>query len=292
MRYKLPSPYFFSLGCLFILPLAVAAQASTSSAFDAETYPRTSNEFVAAVVIDVASGERLYAYAADQAWPAASLTKLMTALVFLDRQPRWDRVTALTKGDEVGGGRLRVRTGTRVSVRDLFYSSLVGSANNTTMALVRTSGVGLKKFIQRMNLKTKVMGLKQTKFVDPTGISPRNVSTAADLATLGLVAFRNPNIRQAAATSEYAFNLRNTGQKKVIHNTNHLLTRDPEILVTGGKTGYLVEARHNLVVELSANTGATQAPKLMVVVLGAPSSAAMFASAKSLAQWAWKAYEW
>ncbi len=282
-RLRLMLLSWLSLLGVSFLPLTSVAKVPTPVArADFEPYSRSANEFTSAIVIDVASGKRLYAYEPDRPWPAASLTKLMTALVFLDWTQRWDRVVALAKSDEVGGGRLRVRTGTRVSVRDLFYSSLV----------VRTSGGGVKKFVRRMQTKTTALGLKHTKFVDPTGISPRNVSTATELAALGLKSFSQPTLRRAVSTADYVFTLRNNGQKKIIHNTNHLLTTDHEVIVTGGKTGYLVEARHNLIVELSPLPGAVPAPKLMIVVLGAPNKAAMFASSKALALWAWKAYEW
>lgn len=294
---KISRSLFFAACCLLLTTLPVPTQSaprpSPAMITGVETYQKKQNEFVSAIVIDVASGKRLYAQNVDTPWPAASLTKLMTALVFLERKPRWGNVMTILRGDEVGGGRLRVKPGTRLSVRDLFYSSLVGSTNNTTMALVRTSGRSLKSFVRQMNAKARAFGFTKTVFVDPTGISPRNVSTAAELAQLGLIAFRNQVIRRAAAAPDYRIVLRNTRKQKLIHNTNYLLTRDPDMLVTGGKTGYLLEARHNLVVEMTAaSEGNGQEPKLLVVVLGSPDKEHLFASAKALAQWAWKAYHW
>lgn len=255
-------------------------------------YAQGANEFAAAIVVDARTGKELYAYKPDLVWTAASLTKLMTALVVMDHHQSWQKIVALSAADEVGGGRLRVNSGSTLSIQDLFYSSIVGSANNTTMALARLSGLGVKKFVTQMNVKAAALGLQNTKFFDPSGMDPRNHTTARDMALLSQSAFGIPLIRKAATTSRYRFVIRNTAQVKTITNTNKLLTEDPDMYVRGGKTGFLYESQYNLAVEMRPMRASLATPPLVVVVLGAPTKDGSFASAKALAQWAWKAYHW
>ncbi len=259
---------------------------------DTDAYPRAPDEFASALVLDAATDKELYAFQPDKRWSAASLTKLLTALIMIDRKPRWNRRISLQKRDEVGGGRLRVRPGATMTVRDLFYSSIVGSANNATMALVRSSGLGTKSFLREMNRKAKTLHLDSSHFVDPTGMSPKNISTARDLAKLTQASFANRTLQEAASTARYSFALVRPKITKTIHTTNRLLATDFDLRIHGGKTGYLEEAQHNLVVQLERNPPSADAPALLVVVLGAPNTSRMFASAKSLAEWAWKGYEW
>lgn len=252
-------------------------------------YERADSEFVGAVVIDVKSGETLYAYQSGKQWPAASLSKLMSALVTLDHHQPWGKTVSLLSQDEVGGGRLAVKAGSKMTVQDLFYSSIVGSANNTTMSLARLSGLGLKGFVKKMNDKAKDLGLKNTSFVEPTGLSEKNLTTAAEMAKLAQTAFSNLTIRRAASTMAYKFTVVNPKVVKTVKNTNHLLTMDDDLWVIGGKTGYIDEALYNLVVQMRPMDGG---PQVLVVVLGSPTKNASFASAKSLANWAWRAYDW
>jgi D-alanyl-D-alanine carboxypeptidase len=124
----------------------------------------------AAVVMDAQTGQLLYRYHDDWQWPLASVTKLMTSMVYTEQQPNWDATVAMSPADEVGGGRLRVAVGTELSKRDLLYCAIVGSANNTATAMMRTSGLPADQFISRMNQKAQEMGLTKTVFHDPSGM--------------------------------------------------------------------------------------------------------------------------
>lgn len=255
----------------------------------AMAYERSDDEFVSAVVVDVQSGKRLYGYQAQKVWPAASLSKLMSALVVLEHHPAWGKTVSTAKADEVGGGSLVVKVGSKMTVRDMFYSSIVGSANNTTMSLARLSGLGRAGFVKQMNAKAKSLGLKNTKFAEPTGLSEKNVTTAEDMAKLAKAAFSQLLIRRAASTMAYRFTVTNPTVVKTVKNTNRLLTDDDDLWVIGGKTGFIYESRYNLAVQMRPMAGG---PQLMVVVMGAPTKASSFDSAKSLATWAWRAYAW
>jgi len=278
-----------------LLPQAVLG-ASSAPVKDpnAHTYSRSDNEFAAAIVIDQASGEVLYAYKADTSWSAASLTKLMNALVLVDRRPDWNKIVDIRAQDEVGGGRLRVSSGATLRVIDLLYSSITASANNAATALARISGLGVTGFVKAMNKKAVAMGLTHTAFVDPSGMDPKNVTTARDMAKLATAAFNNDVIRRAATTGNYAFKIRNTGQLKELKNTNDMLTQQAYdgFYVTGGKTGFLYESMYNVAVRVRPAAEKDSAKQLMVVVFGAQTREGSFKSAASLANWAWKAWRW
>ncbi len=271
----------------------IPVQASTTAAVEdlaSVQDPLIPGAFQSAMVMDVATRRILYAYQPDRLHPAASLTKLANALVFVKRPINWNRIVVLKKEDEVGGGRLRLKPGSRLSVRDFFYASITSSANNAANALMRVSGLKRASFLKQMNVEARRAGAQRSVFVDATGMSPKNVTTARDMAMIARTAFRQPLIRQAAGTATYRMTVRNTGEKKTITNTNRLLTGDESVWIVSGKTGYLHEAGNNLAVEIMPidTTGRpVTKSKRLVVVLGSPTKAGMFASAKRLAAWTW-----
>lgn len=252
------------------------------------------NEFASALVMEAKTGKILYEYQPDKIWPIASLTKLMTALVFMVRRPAWTDVVAMSGEDEVGGGRLRVNTGATLTVQDLLYSAITASANNAAMALARISGLGTANFVDAMNRQAKAMRLINTKFFEPSGMAPENVSTAREVAKLASFAFGVNSIRKVASTATYSFEIKNTGEIKKLTNTNELLIdkKNDEVYVTGGKTGFLYESMYNLAVRMKPSADADDGRLLIVVVLGSPTRDASFASAKALAMWVWSQYSW
>lgn len=285
---------FLLLLVFFSVPTSLLAAVRMSSAF--VSYPRQGQEFVAAVVMVPATQQVLYAFQADLPHPAASLTKLPNALAFLRRKVPMSRAASILAADEVGGGRLRVSAGARMTVQDLFYSSITASANNAAVALARISGLKSAAFLRAMNEEARLAGATSSHFVDFAGMDPKNITTAHDIALIADRAFANPVIRRAATVFEYAFRFveKKRTLSKTIKNTNDLLTKDPEMWVLGGKTGYLEEAKNNLVVRLRAldEHGKPKAgTDIIVVVLGAETKAQMFAAAKSLAQWTWNNHE-
>lgn len=274
-------------------PVRVFAAAPTvlQNAF---LYERSDDEFASAIVIDVKSGKTLYQYQPERPWPAASLTKLLGAAVFMDRKPSWNRIVSIQKDDQIGGGSLRVSPGATMTVKDLLYSSIAASANNAAVALPRTVGMSKAAFVKQMNVKAKKIGMTKSTFVDPSGLDPKNMTTAKDIAKLAEAAFAVPEIRRAATTGSYTFNIRNTGVMKTIRSTNELLTlaAHDDLHVTGGKTGFLYESRYNFVVRMRPTADDDSKRELMVVVLGSPTRTDSFKTAKGLARWAWKAYTW
>ncbi|OGH62008.1 MAG: hypothetical protein A2848_01530, partial [Candidatus Magasanikbacteria bacterium RIFCSPHIGHO2_01_FULL_50_8] len=211
----------------------------------------------------------------DEPWSAASITKLLTALVLSDLSLDWDAPVQLTRADELGGARLRVAVGSRYRRIDLLHASLMGSANNATHALARTSGISLAQFVGRMNKKAEQLGMVNSRFVDPTGLDPQNISTAQDIALLIEAAHRETRIADIGLKTTYTLSsIARKPQNHTITTTNLLLrSGDPVGL---GKTGFLYESRYNFTVVGDGATGRART----VVVMNCPTKASAYALAK------------
>ncbi len=245
------------------------------------------------VVMDRSTGELLTVKQEHRVWPIASLTKLMTANVVLDYKiPITKKADVRTK-DNVGGAQLTVVDGDTFSVDDLFYATLVASANNAAYALSRTTGLSKNDFVKEMNARADALNLKQTTFVDPTGIDVLNVSTALETALLARSILARDEIRRYTTTTRKRISVLNRGTTKNMMTTNWMLYKPAydDVWVTGGKTGYLDESGWNLVVSLRPSR-ADKDRELLLVVLGAKSRADSFADAYALSHWAWDSYAW
>lgn len=227
-----------------------------------------------AVVYDTNKNKILFQKNAFKQTPIASLTKLMTALVFLEIEPDLAKLFDILPSENVGGSTLYLKGGEFVSLKDLFYSSIVGSANNATLALTRASGMPKNKFVEEMNRKAISFNLESTYFKDPTGLDSENVSSAYDIARLAKEAFKNEIIRTAASQNEYYLIVRNTGREHTIKNPNKLL--DENAGIGASKTGFLYEAGYCIVAQSS------QKKNIIVVVLGSESKEANFADVRKL----------
>lgn len=275
------------------LTLAPAAYAAPVRNTQFKPFDPATVKVEAAYVMDAASGQPLFTYHADWRWPMASVTKLMTSLVYAEQDPNWDATVSLAAEDEVGGGRLRVPTGSQVSKRDLLYCSMVGSTNNTATAMARTSGLGTQGFVERMNSRARELGLTSMSFYDASGMDEKNVATAPEVAKLAVAAFSHPAVLRAAQTPSYEFMVRSSGEVKNVATTNKLLAQDRSVVVVGGKTGYLNESRNNFVAQLRpAVQPRNRKGDVVVVVFGSPTKDDSFAATKALAQWAWRTHEW
>lgn len=209
--------------------------------------------------------------------PIASITKLMTAMVALDRGISWEQQATIELEEYVQGGRLLLQPGETVTMRDLFHASLMSSANNATLAYVRSLGIPAEEFVREMNRKAVSLGLEQTEFTDVTGLDVGNISTAYEVARFAATAFENyPDIARATSMGEYTFTVSSSGREHTLHNSNKLITEWGET-VSGSKTGYLYEARYCLVVRGSGDAG-----NRLAVLLGSPSEIESLAEMKKL----------
>lgn len=231
----------------------------------------------------------LYTKDADAVQPIASISKLMTAMVFLDNNPGWDKVYVITAADDVPGGLLNLFRGDRVTVRDLFYTSLVASDNGATMALVHSTGLSEADFVAKMNEKAKALGLLHTHFAEPTGLSTQNVSTAREVALMAQAAFRHSEIRVATTLADYKYETLD-GRVKDIVSTDYLLsgtTRDG-LTVLAGKTGFTDEAGYCFVGLLKGADGR----EFISAVLNSTSKNDRFIASENLVDWVLNSYNW
>jgi len=228
-----------------------------------------------AVVFDPATGEVLYEKNAAISVPIASLSKLMTVIVFLEQEPYLERRVEVTRAELQGGGRTQLRNHEKLTLDDLLHMSLMASDNVATRILVRESGLSAEDFLGRMNHRAVELGLARTRFVEFTGLDERNVSTAADCAKLLRAAAENPRIQEIMTTRSYEF--RSATRPHFVANTNRLLYGRYEI--RGGKTGFISEAGYCL-----ATWVRTQGREMIAVVLGAPTNATRFADVVRLVQ--------
>jgi D-alanyl-D-alanine endopeptidase (penicillin-binding protein 7) len=228
-----------------------------------------------ALVMDAQTGEVLYAKNADSVVPIASLSKLMTAMVFLEQNPDLEREVEVTRNELDGAGHTRLRNHEQVRLRDLLHMSLMCSDNCATRVIALESGLAPDEFIGRMNTKSIELGLTGTRFVEFTGLNEHNVSTASDVARLLHAAANEPLIAEITTTRSYDFH---TARRwHTIGNTNRLLYGRYEVL--GGKTGFIQPAGYCFATWVRA-----QGRDLIAVVLGAPTNATRFADAVRLIQ--------
>ncbi|MFZ5365315.1 MAG: D-alanyl-D-alanine carboxypeptidase family protein [Patescibacteria group bacterium] len=201
----------------------------------------------AAIVADTKTGEILFKKNSEQVLPIASISKLVTALVFLDYNPGWNKIITIEESDNAGGAGLPVEAGDKVTVRDTFFSALLASNNNSARALMRSTGLSEADFVKKMNEKVKELGTLNTQFIEPTGLSEYNLSTAQDLFKISRAAFSHYEFLEATTLKYYRVTVQTPEETKQvwIKNTNKLVDRDLYLL--GGKTGYTEEAGRCLV---------------------------------------------
>ncbi|MFA4941068.1 MAG: serine hydrolase [Patescibacteria group bacterium] len=242
-----------------------------------------------AVAIDEETGVFLFAHNPDESTPIASLTKLMTALVFLEYNPGWDIPYEIKREDRREGGRIYLFLGEKVTVKDLFYLSLVASDNTATVALAKSTGFNEEEFVKKMNEKAGSLGLTKTNFRDPVGLDNNNVSTAREIANLAKISLAHEDIRQATMSKDYQFKTL-AGKRKVVSSTDYLLKNFPSngLKIIGGKTGYTDLAGYCFAGKFSDNSGR----EIITAILGGKSSEERFQKTRDLAEWAYNSYVW
>jgi D-alanyl-D-alanine endopeptidase (penicillin-binding protein 7) len=213
-----------------------------------------------ALVQDAVSGETVFAKNSGAVLPIASITKLMTALVILDAKVDLAQRVAVSDDDYdfLKGTRSRLRPGAVLTRDELLLIALMASENRAAAALARTYPGGTGAFVRAMNAKAAALGMRDTQFADPTGLSPANVSSARDLARLVLAAQRHPMIGQYStreSATVYAL-----GRPLAYRNTNGLV-RGGMWDIGLSKTGFISEAGRCLVMRVRV------ASRDMVVVL-------------------------
>jgi len=234
----------------------------------------------AAVVLDTKTEEVLFTKNMEQQLPIASLSKLMSVLVFLECKPSLDDSETITKQDAEKSGFADLRVGETLILRDLLHACLMSSSNRAARALARASGMPSSAFVKRMNRKARELGLENTFFLEPTGLSEENRSTALDCAKLLYFALQDSTIGSISGKTAHRFvSLDRTKRVHQIRNTNRLLFSSKN--VKGGKTGYNGASGWCLVVMVEGEDG----KEVVAVVLGAPDKFTRYKDIRSMVEW-------
>lgn len=243
-----------------------------------------------AIVVDRKSKQILFQKNIDAPRSIGSITKLMTAFVFLSTNPDLSAPAKLQAEDYRAGGVQHIGFGDDATVKDVLYASLISSDNSATAALARLSGMSIQDFVAKMNKTAVSMGMEQTHFEDPTGLSPRNESIVSDLVKLLDVVAQNEIIRDATAHDQFTITTA-SGKIYNLKSTDQLLSsfiNQPPYRIIAGKTGFLPEAGYCLGTVLNYEG----AGDIIVVVLGSETNADRFQDIKSLAVWSYQTFKW
>ena len=201
-----------------------------------------------ALVLDQDTNEVVFDKNSNAVLPIASLTKLMTATVVVDAHQPLDEEISITADDvdTEKNSSSRLAVGTTLTRGEALHLALMSSENRAAHALGRTYPGGLGAFVNAMNAKARALGMHDTRYVDPTGLSSRNQSSARDLASLVRTAYQQPLIRELSTSPEYAVRL---GARQVQFRNTNSLVRNPSWDIGLQKTGYIVEAGRCLVMQ-------------------------------------------
>lgn len=234
-----------------------------------------------AMIVDLTTQNVIYASHPDLVRPIASITKLMTVMVTLDaRLPMDEMLTVdISHTPEMRGIYSRVRLNSEISRKNMMLLALMSSENRAAASLAHHYPGGYDAFICAMNAKARSLGMSNTHYVEPTGLSIKNVSTARDLSKLLIATKRYPLLGELSTTHEEMATFRNPNYTLPFRNTNHLVYR-PDWNIQLTKTGYTDEAGHCLVMRTVINKR-----PVSLVVLDAFGKYTHFADANRLRKW-------
>lgn len=259
------SARFFRLACLqallavLLLPIADLAVAQKRVAAP----PRLQLASEKAVVFDAQTGKVLYAKNANASAPIASITKLMTAMVVLDGKLPMDEMLTITKDDidRLKGTYSRLQIGTRQSRKEMLRLALMSSENRAASALGRHYPGGRPAFLAAMNRKAAALKMAHTHFVDSTGLSSQNISSAGDLILMTQAASRYQLIREFTTTPQRTVSFPQPRYSLDFVNTNRLV-RGGSWDIELSKTGFTNEAGRCLVMK----TRVANRPLVMILL--------------------------
>jgi D-alanyl-D-alanine endopeptidase (penicillin-binding protein 7) len=232
-----------------------------------------------ALVIDQDTQEVLFSKNDHAVLPIASLTKIMTGVIINDANLPMDEVLTVTQADvdTEKGSSSRLRVGTSLTRGELLHLALMSSENRAAHALGRTYPGGLQTFVGLMNAKAKMLGMKDTRYVEPTGLSSLNQSSAQDLATLVNAAHADPVLRELSTSAGYQVSV---GRQTLQYNNTNRLVKSPNWDIGLQKTGYISEAGQCLVMQTQI-----AGRKLIMVFLDSAGKFSRLADAERVRRW-------
>lgn len=232
-----------------------------------------------ALVIDQDTREVLFSKNDHAVLPIASITKLMTGLLVSEARLPMDEPITITQDDvdTEKGSRSRLRVGTTLSRGEMLHLALMSSENRAAHALGRTYPGGLATFVSMMNAKARQIGMKDTRYVEPTGLSSLNQSSAQDLALLVNVASADATVRQLSTSPDYQVEV---GNRTLQFNTTNRLVKNPDWDIGLQKTGYISEAGQCLVMQTRI-----AGRKLIMVFLDSAGKLSRIGDAERVRRW-------
>ncbi|ARU05422.1 hypothetical protein CCO03_12650 [Comamonas serinivorans] len=233
----------------------------------------------AAIVIDQDTQEMLLSKNERAVLPIASITKLMTGLLVSEAKQPLDETITISDADvdTLKGTRSRLPVGTQLSRGELLHLALMSSENRAAHALGRTYPGGIERFVSAMNAKARLLGMTDTHYVEPTGLSNQNQSSPADLARLVGIAAKDPLL--SALTTSPGFEVA-LGNRFVQFNNTNRLVHEPSWTIGLQKTGYISEAGQCLVMQSRVN-----GRNLVMVFLDSNSTSSRIADAQRVRRW-------
>jgi D-alanyl-D-alanine endopeptidase (penicillin-binding protein 7) len=233
----------------------------------------------AAIIYDPLTNEVLWEENSQAPRSIASITKVMTATVFLENNPDLTERITVDRSDVRAASTTFLKANDQVTTDDLLHLLLIASDNAAARALARVSPLGTEQFIARMNEKAAELGLTSTHYADPSGLLSDNVSCAYDMARLIAMASGDERISSIMRLPEYTVH---TSKREItFRSTDHLLGRD-DIDVRAAKTGFISKSGYCLATLLRLPQSGQQ---FAVVVLGARSNAGRFLETQNLFSW-------
>lgn len=232
-----------------------------------------------ALVVDQDTDEVLLSKNPSAVLPIASITKLMTALVVTEASLPLDEMLVVSKDDvaATAGSKSRLREGTQLSRGDMLHLALMASENRAAHVLGRTFPGGLDTFVGAMNNKATQLGMADTRYVEPTGLSASNQSSAQDLTRLVRAAFEHPIIRDLSTSQEMVVPM---GRRPVAFRSTNGLVRNPDWEIGLQKTGYISAAGRCLVMQTQL-----AGRRLIMVLLDSAGKYSRIGDAERIRKW-------
>jgi D-alanyl-D-alanine endopeptidase (penicillin-binding protein 7) len=232
-----------------------------------------------AFVIDQDTNEVLFKKNEQAVLPIASITKLMTGVLVSEAKLPMDEMITITQADVdmEKGSSSRLAVGTELSRGELLHLALMSSENRAAHALGRTYPGGLSTFVGLMNAKASSLGMNATSYVEPTGLSSKNQSSARDLATLVSYAHADATLRELSTSPGYQVAV---GHKTLKYNTTNRLVKSPLWDIGIQKTGYISEAGQCLVMQAKVS-----GRRLIMVFLDSAGKFSRIADAERVRRW-------
>lgn len=232
-----------------------------------------------ALVVDQDTQEVLFRKNDLAVLPIASITKLMTGLLVSEAKLPMDEMITITQDDVdlEKGSSSRLRVGTELSRGELLHLALMSSENRAANALGRSYPGGLSVFVGLMNARAKALGMMDTRYVEPTGLSSKNQSSARDLATLVSFAYGDPTLRELSTSTGHQVEV---GSRTLQYNNTNRLVKNPSWEIGLQKTGYISEAGQCLVMQAKV-----AGRKLIMVFLDSAGKLSRLGDAERVKRW-------